>query len=156
MKIRMLKIYWKYLKALLRHKWYVLYECMHEGIPIHGFFHDMSKFRPSEFFAYAKHFSGDEEIRTPNLANFSRAWLLHQHRNNHHWEWWTIPRGNGEYKTQPMDQCARTEMLCDWRGAAASYNGAGAKEWYLEHREKIILHPETREWLEDKLGLTEK
>ena len=43
----------KYLCYVLRHKWYVFIECCKLGIPVRGLVHDLSKFRPSEWFPYA-------------------------------------------------------------------------------------------------------
>jgi hypothetical protein len=57
----------------------------------------------------------------------------------------------------------RREMLADWRGAGRAYgrqpeknNDPDAAAWYLENRAKIILHPDTRAWLEDELVVTLK
>ena len=51
-------MYWKYLKAVLKHKWFVFIECRKLGIPWLGVIHDLSKFLPSEFIPYARYFYG--------------------------------------------------------------------------------------------------
>jgi hypothetical protein len=50
--------FFKYLKYVIRHKWYVFLECCNLGIPFRGIFHDLSKFLPDEFFPYMNHFYG--------------------------------------------------------------------------------------------------
>lgn len=54
----------------------------------------------------------------------------------------------------PMPDRYRREMLADWIGAGRAYLGnPDTCAWYLENRAKLILHPETRAWLEKELGL---
>lgn len=91
--------YIAYLKYIIRHKWFVFIECCRMGIPLRGAIHDMSKFLPSEFFPYARHFYG-KKVRdktgyykptdTGDPA-FDHAWFLHQKRNAHHWQYWIFP-----------------------------------------------------------------
>jgi hypothetical protein len=46
------------------------------------------------------------------------------------------------------------EMLCDWRGAGRAINGKDeTREWYLKNKERIILHPNTRKWIEEQLKI---
>lgn len=56
---RSLPIYWKYFKYVLRHKWYVFLACLKYGLIWRGIVHDLSKFKPDEFIAYARFFYGD-------------------------------------------------------------------------------------------------
>ena len=54
----------------------------------------------------------------------------------------------------PMPDRYRREMLADWRGAGMAINGKDeTAEWYVKNRENIILHPETRAWIEEQLGV---
>lgn len=53
----------------------------------------------------------------------------------------------------PMPDKYRREMLADWRGAGMAQGKPDTTAWYKENRDKIILHPETREWVEEELGL---
>ena len=46
----------KYLKYVIKHKWYTFVECCRLGIPWLGIIHDLSKFLPSELFTYAEWF----------------------------------------------------------------------------------------------------
>lgn len=53
----------------------------------------------------------------------------------------------------PMPDCYRREMLADWRGAGLALGKPDTRGWYLANRENIQLHPETRAWVEEQLGV---
>ena len=98
--------YLKYCWYVIRHKWFVFIESYKLGIPWLGIIHDWSKFLPSEFLPYANFFYGSDakQVRdetgyykptdTGN-SEFDFAWLLHQKRNKHHWQWWILPEDDG-------------------------------------------------------------
>lgn len=51
-------------------------------------FHDMSKNTPDEYTPYDNYFYGEQ---TPAIIEaFNRAWLIHIHRNPHHWQYWVL------------------------------------------------------------------
>lgn len=154
-----MKIYWKYFYTLALHKWFVFLECSKTGIPISGIVHDLSKYLPSEFFPYARYWGNRAEDRTAlDIINYEKALILHKARkiNRHHWEWW-VDKDRSDPKGLAMDKRSRTEMLCDWRGASRAYNGADyTLNYYLTNRDRIVLHPDTRLWLEQELGIIEK
>jgi len=53
----------------------------------------------------------------------------------------------------PMPDKYRREMLADWRGAGRAITGEdNTYDWYLENRDKILLHPDTRYWVEGELA----
>ena len=195
-------MYWKYLKSLLRHKWFVLVECVRLGVPLLGILHDWSKFLPSEFIPYAQRFYGNTMRYDDD--RILRAFALHYKRNAHHWQFWLFQgyqedgwhirgangvyeiwrdagdyariafKGSFQYNSQdfvlfalrqcqtpvPMPDRYRREMLADWIGAGKAYgkqegnnNNPDTKQWYLDNKDKIILHPETRAWIEEQLGV---
>lgn len=161
--------YDKYLWYVLRHKWFVFLECCRLGIPWRGVVHDLSKLRPSEFIPYARHFHGPgaggikegrdktgyyKPTDTGDKA-FDFAWLLHQKRNKHHWQWWVLPEDEGGLKVLEMPQKYRLEMLADWRGAGLAQGTPDTKAWYLANRDKMSLDPTTRSWLEGLYGAVE-
>lgn len=80
----------KYLSYVLRHKWFVFLACLHLRVPLWiGIFHDWDKFLPDEWFPYARCFykpNGEKQYN--ETPEFAHAWLLHQHRNKHHWQFW--------------------------------------------------------------------
>ena len=151
--------YLRYANYVWRHCWFVRRACWAKGLYWQGLIHDLSKWRPSEFFPYARFFYGPKPPKrnitgyykptdTGNDA-FDYAWLLHQKRNPHHWQFWILPEDEGGVKVLSMPPCYRLEMLCDWYGAsmAQGYSGKSAT-WYTANKHKMQLHPETREWVE--------
>jgi len=145
-------IYLRYLRTVLRHKWFVFLECKKEHILLRGIMHDMSKFRPSEFIVYARYFEGGKRTLSTRY-DLAFAWLLHQRRNRHHWQWWVLYQDDGTIEAMSMDEASRVEMICDWRGAARCYGGASAEEWYWLNKDNMLLNSETREYVERRLGL---
>jgi len=198
-----------YLWQVLRHKWFVFLECCKLGIPWLGIIHDLSKFRLSEFISYAKYFRGG---KSPNDEkhdiDFDYAWLHHQRRNKHHWQYWILMNDNpkpvcwmiqehsmgnppilafcgkplllcelesgqddaihttantilrdvcgqlNKLQPLPMPGRYRREMLADWRGAGRAYGNPDTRRWYEQNKNRIVLHDDTREWIERQINLT--
>lgn len=114
---------------------------------------------------------------------FDRAWLHHQQVNDHHWQHWCfLPGRPGDLPLRacnagvllkddgstlyleewsrgvsivpgPMPSACREEMLADWRGAGRAVGKPDTRAWYLKNRDNMILHPETRAWVERELGI---
>jgi hypothetical protein len=161
-----LKKYIKYSRYVLIHKWYVFVECCKLGIWWQGIWHDCSKFMLSEFVPYARHFygSGGDISKGRDKGGyykggdtgdvpFDLAWLFHQRRNRHHWQYWIFAQDEDEDKVIPMPDKYRREMLADWRGAGKAQGfGDNIGKWYKEYRTKMRFHPLTREWIENELG----
>ena len=65
-----------------------------------------------------------------------------------------LPKDNGGIKVLEMPIKYRKEMLCDWEGAHRAQKTKGTpKDWYLKHKDKMQLHPETRNYVEKTLGI---
>lgn len=160
----------KYLWYILRHKWFVFVECCKLGIPLRGLLHDLSKLRPSEFMPYARYFYGnypkwdDVKRGCPGYswkytkegvaAAFDKAWLLHQKRNPHHWQFWLLCEDDGDTKVLEMPIDIRREMLADWKGAGRAITGTdNTKEWYFNTRRHRQLARHTKKWVEDQIGV---
>lgn len=151
----------QYLWYVLRHKWFVFVECVKLGIPLHGIFHDWHKFLPGEWFPYVNHFYGDKPPSRNETGYykptdtgdpaFDFAWLLHQKRGRHHWQWWILPEDDGGMKVLPMPDKYRREMLADWRGAGKAQGTPDTRRWYATNYDKIIVHRETRQWLDKQI-----
>lgn len=156
--------YIKYINYVIRHKWYVMLECFKYGCYFQGVVHDMSKFLPSEFFPYTEHFYGkgigmnegrDETgyykpTDTGDKA-FDFAWLLHQKRNRHHWQWWVLPEDDGGVKVLEMPLKYRQEMVADWRGAGKALGTPDTLKWYNKNRSRMVFGVITRNWVESEL-----
>jgi len=155
-------MYWGYFKYVFFHKWYVFMECARRGLIWRGLIHDWSKFRPSEFIPYARYFYGyypeyadDVTTSWPHLfkedikRQFHKAWLLHIHRNPHHWQHWLLYKNGGSIETLPMPIKYLREMGCDWNGAGKAITGENnTKEWYEKNKDKIRLTGINRLWIE--------
>ncbi len=153
--------HFKYLSYVLRHKWFVFIECYKMGMLWLGIIHDWSKFLPSEWFPYVEHFHGKGEgIKTGRDETgyykptdtgdkaFDFAWLLHQKRNRHHWQWWILPEDDGGEIVMEMPVEYRLEMLCDWFGAGRAQGTPDVTAWYNKNKDKMRLHPNTRQSIE--------
>jgi Family of unknown function (DUF5662) len=161
--------YLKNLNYIFKHKWFVFVECCKMGMPLRGLVHDLSKFSVAEFKPYALYFFGKlPDWQSFKHANgfpyeftkdyweekFELAWLHHKRVNPHHWEYWVDMDSKNEMLVRKMPEKYMKEMLCDWRGAGRAINGKDdTKEWYLKNRDRIMLHPETKQWIEDQLGV---
>jgi len=158
-----------YSSYVIKHKWYVFLECCKQGIPIRGLLHDWHKFLPDEFIPYMNYFGPKGIQRGRNKTGyykpndtgdiaFDRAFFLHQKRGSHHWQYWVMPLSKEEntegMRIFEMPPKARLEMLCDFYGASRAQKSTGTvRDWYLQNGSKLVLHPNTRQWLEDKLNI---
>ena len=145
--------------------------------------HDWDKFLPDEWVPYARTFyTPDGTKQYVESVDFARAWMKHQHRNKHHWQRWiTVGAGTPLHKTDiliwdrgnaqmvidtllvdvnqlqltpfPMPDLWRREMLADWRGAGKALGFPDTKAWYEKNKDKMRVHPETRAWIEEQLGV---
>lgn len=160
--------HFKNLSYLIRHKWHVAMACWRRGLYWRGLVHDWHKILPGEWFPYANFFYAEKDARdktgyykptdTGDSA-FDFAWLLHQKRADHHWQWWILAEDEGGVKIFPMSPKARLEMVCDWYGASmAQGNGDwdGVREWWEANNHKMQLHPETREWIASYMASQEE
>jgi len=158
-----------YLSYVVRHKWYVFVAACKLGIPWRGLVHDLSKFRPDEWFPYARFFYEEDGSRKQRRNStgyykptdtgdtaFDFAWLLHQKRNQHHWQWWVLPEDEGGVKVMPMSSEAAREMVADWRGAGRAQGKPDTLAWYQANKDKMQLHPVTREYVEFLLRSTQR
>lgn len=175
----------RYLRYVLLHKWYVL----RAGLLIRRHFnvgrgwlwrllvHDLSKFRPSEWRPYVAYFYGDgftdkprqkmtvepeafaSKQRGERQAQFNRAWLLHLHRNDHHWQHWILHEDSGKTIVQLMPSNVALEMLADWIGAGTKVlKGPSMAEciaetvvWYAANYQRMMIRGIARAQVEQGL-----
>ena len=161
-----MKAHWKYLKYVLRHKWFVFVASWKiGGSMFRAAIHDLSKFMPSEWRPYAYWFYGwygyafnggflwEHKENAKAHSQFDVAWLLHQHRNRHHWQYWVLQNDTDGTYPLPMPTVYVYEMVADWMGAGRAITGkweCGA--WYAKNKEKMVLHNETRLLVEQLLA----
>ncbi len=146
-----MKRHWSYLKYVLRHKWFVLVASRRISASLwRALIHDLSKFRPSEWGPYARTFYADDGSKQYKPSpEFDHAWLLHQHRNPHHWQHWVLSEDSGRVKVLDMPVKFVDEMVADWMGAGRAITGKWEyKEWYEKNKGKMLLAPRTQELME--------
>lgn len=160
----MLRAHLRYLWYVTRHKWFVFLECWRLGVPLwQSLPHDWDKFLPDEWFPYVAKFYGPTPTTrettggydpSPSALAFKIAWLKHWHRNAHHWEHWVQSTRKGP-EALPMPDCYRREMLADWRGAGrAQGKGNDVAAFYQANGPTMVLHPDTRAWIEAELDIS--
>jgi hypothetical protein len=145
-----------YGKYVLYHKWCVIKSRQFGALSLtEAFLHDLSKFTPSEWFAYARTFySADGQKHFKSSAEFKKAWLLHQRRNPHHWEYWLLRNKDGSIDPIPIPLRYLREMVVDWIAAGLAITGRFEFfTWYLIHKSDMILHERTRATLEQMLKI---
>ncbi len=160
--------YFRYARYVAAHKWFVFLAACRLGVPWLGLLHDLSKFRPSEFFPYATFFYGPKakQVRdstgyysphaaeSPGKVAFQAAWFLHQRRNKHHWQWWVEVKDDGALLMRPIPERYMKEMIADWIGAGRAQGTPDTLGWYRANKGKLWLHPESRTWIEAQIGYT--
>jgi len=116
--------------------------------------HDESKWYGAEYGPYDEYFYGEKDEEA-----FNRAWLHHIHNNRHHWQHWLLVNDDGKFGdgskivALEMPKVIALEMVADWW--SFSWRSGNLEEvfgWYEEHKDGIILHPKTREFVEAVLG----
>lgn len=129
---------WKHFKTVCTHKRWVFHYCKLCGITWRGIKHDLSKFSPTEFIESVKYYSG---TRSPIDAckeenGFSKAWMHHKGRNDHHYEFWqdNIDLPGSHALDMPFHNAV--ELLCDYLGAGRAYQGknftyVGEFKWFI-------------------------
>ncbi len=146
---------WQHLKTITRHRHLVMLGCFRVGLIRQGLAHDLSKYSPTELSIGARFFQGN---RSPNAAEreekgYSEAWMHHKGRNRHHYEYWTdMSRVTRNYESVPMPRKYLVEMVMDRRAACMVYQGkaytdGSALEYFDGSREKMLMHPQTRQEL---------
>lgn len=117
--------------------------------------HDFSKTDVAEYGPYDAYFYGEE--KTPNvIEDFNKAWLMHIHRNPHHWQHWVLINDDpneGEIIIE-IPYHFIIEMICDWW--SFSWSKGNLEEifnWYESRKEYIKLHNNTRAIVEEILDM---
>ena len=143
----MLKIIFKHLKTICKHKAIVCLECMKCGFIWRGLMHDNSKFGLAEFLPSAKYFEGNKN--TEKVRNgYYLAWLHHKGHNPHHWEYWIEFDREGKVIANKIPYEYVVEMVCDWIGAGMVYSKDKWTQgqplmYYKIVRRGQHFHPET-------------
>lgn len=117
-------------------------------------FHDMSKNTPDEYKPYDDYFYGEQ---TPAVIEaFNRAWLMHIHRNPHHWQHWVLINDEpkeGTILLVGIQLKCRTHILLRWFVSWIKGDLSEMFAWYKDHEAYIKLHNNTRSIVEEILEM---
>ena len=149
----------KHFNTITKHRHQVIKHCFKAGIGFQGLFHDLSKYTFEEFRIGAIYYMG---YKSPNDVErmekgFSSAWMHHQGRNKHHFEYWHDYDVNTRLMA-PVKMPLKyvKEMFCDRVAASKIYKGEEYSkshpiEYFRGGKAKEMAHPETMELLESLL-----
>lgn len=130
-----MKPHFKYLKYVLKHKWFVFLVGRRLGVAYWQLIiHDWTKFTRAEWTPYVNNFYNNDG--SPKIkAAFEEAVSHHYKYNKHHSQHWSS-------HNQIPEKYLR-EMVADWCGAGKAKNGHwDIVEWYNKNRKKMKLHVE--------------
>ena len=131
----------KHLRTVAKHRWVVFKQCARCGYFWQGITHDLSKLSRAEFASSARYFQGDRSpIEAQKAAmGYYAAWLHHNGRNPHHWEYWTdFDETDGHVIANKIPYRYVVEMVCDWIGAGMVYSqGKWTQSDPLTHYNKM-------------------
>ena len=169
-----IEMHLKYLLYVLRHKWFVFLAGLKVKAPLWQLvIHDWTKFLPDEWFPYVDMFYNKPKQEKEFIDVFSDwkiaeaapygyfvkdrfnyAWLHHQRRNKHHWQYWYLMQDNdGDFPMEMPEKYVR-EMVADWAGAGRAITGKWeVKRWYELNRRNIKIDNDTRARVESLIEL---
>lgn len=149
----------RYLKYVLRHKWFVFVAGRVLGAPLWRLIiHDWTKFTPAEWGPYVRQFFSPGPkggiVVGFNFNEFPIAWNHHWHNNPHHWEYWLKP--NVDRTPIKMPEKFVREMVADWCGAGRAITGKwDIMDWFTDNQDRIVLHHETWQLVDSLVAIAQ-
>ena len=143
-------IYFKLLKRIITHKFWVAYYCFQVGLYWQGLVHDFSKFSRTEFLRSVEYWS-DEISSLANekkINGYSETFLHHRGRNPHHYEYWIHSLDDGGIPAE-MPRKYAIELACDYLAACKTYGGNPRDEinWWTKYSPKMKIHESTKSYV---------
>lgn len=118
--------------------------------------HDKSKYEPDEYNAYDAYYYGTRDRNFDDVTKeYKKAWLLHQRRNPHHWQYWVLINDDDGTEAIEMPDEYIIEMICDWWSFSFKTNNLyEIFDWYWDpdRQKKFIFHPNTKDKVEKILN----
>lgn len=114
------------------------------------FDHDRSKNNEDEYEPYDEYFYGKNRSYQV-IQDYEYAWLLHIHRNPHHWQYWILNHDDPDESETIMDMPENyiLEMICDWWSFSwRSENLYEIFDWYDKNGPYMKLSRKTRKSVE--------
>ena len=149
-----MKAFFRHWGLVNRHRYHVWVNGIHCGIGWHCFFHDLSKFHPTEFLTSVRHYHGmHSPVYEERLKNdyFSFICQHHTKRNKHHWEYW-IDFFQGHLIAMTMPWIYATEYVCDMLSASYCYDPKGftpekTLNYFLARCDHYYISSGTKEYI---------
>ncbi len=151
----------KHFRVITKHRHRVMIHAAKCGIFWQGLLHDLSKYSLTEFIPGARYFMGtkspNEQERAQN--GHSLAWIHHQGRNRHHFEYWKDYDPKTHLITSvKMPYKYVVEMFCDRVAASKIYQGKNYTdqhpiEYFMRGKATRQIHPETSDEIEGLLRM---
>ena len=141
--------------TITQHRHMVIKHCVMAGIPFKGLGHDLSKYSPIEFINSIKYYTGtcSPNVLERQKTGASKAWMHHQGRNTHHFEYW-IDYNAEAGRRIPIRMPLRSviEMFCDRVAASKiylgeSYNQTCPYDYFLKNLHSYEIHADTADFL---------
>lgn len=114
------------------------------------FNHDRSKNNEDEYEPYDEYFYGKNRAYQV-IQDYEYAWLLHIHRNPHHWQYWILNHDDPDESETVLDMPENyiLEMICDWWSFSwKSENLYEIFDWYDKNSSYMKLSDKTRKKVE--------
>lgn len=109
--------------------------------------HDESKYNEDEYIPYCNFFYPCEGFEKDKTA-FDYAWLLHQKRNPHHWQYWILVTDDEGVRALDMPFEEVCNMVCDWHSFSKDHPKSTAYTWYMNNKKNMQLSDNTRQLVE--------
>ena len=114
------------------------------------FNHDRSKNNDDEYEPYDEYFYGKNRAYQV-IQDYEYAWLLHIHRNPHHWQYWILNHDDPDESETVLDMPDNyiLEMICDWWSFSwKSENLYEIFAWYDKNGPYMKISDKTRKKVE--------
>ncbi len=137
----------KYLKRVLKHKYWVARYCFQLGLYWQGITHDLSKFSLTEIRGALKYWNDKKSSLAyeKELNGYSETFLHHRGRNPHHYEYWIHSLDDGGIPAE-MPRKYVLELICDYLAACKTYGGNPRNEldWWVKASLSMKMHDKTK------------
>lgn len=142
--------FFKLLKRIVIHKFWVAYYCFQLGLYWQGITYDLSKFSLTEIKGALKYWNDFKSSLAyeKELNGYSETFLHHRGHNPHHYEYWIHSLDEGGVAAE-MPRKYALELICDYLAACRTYRGNPKEEykWWEEHSPKMKIHRRTKQYL---------
>lgn len=143
-------IFFKLLRRIIIHKFWVAYYCFQLGLYWQGITHDLSKFSLTEIKGALKYWNDSKSSLAyeKELNGYSKTFLHHRGRNPHHYEYWIHSLDEGGIPAE-MPRKYVLELICDYLAACKTYGECPRNEylWWKKASPKMKMHENTKTFI---------